>query len=284
MHDETTVSPTCPKKQGRYKCVITHDWQKWNSLVSTLIAATESVDFCKADKCIKEMKSCLFPSWSPADWPTFVEDCRDRLDKLRDPLNKDSVFLELLTGVSEPRDGEFVFDNRITKKVLDKLVDLWRLQDCLLFRLRVSEDDLVGTDFPGKVAHYCRADVLPSILDEGLRLFSLYSANDPTEGKRFADFLGSGIAGKRDWDRVEPMHTMQCSFSSRIDNLNQFRLYGRDTAIGAEGTGLCLVFNLDYFDTRGAVPVPTTAAVKCHETETAKHSEKLALASHRRRS
>ena len=313
MHDEAAATPTCPKKQSRYECVITHDWQKWNSLVSTLIAATESVDFCKADKCIKEMESCLFPPWSPADWPTYVEDCRARLDRLRDPLNKDSVFRELLgvytysreqaekdasaacyhideivdpfqppnripfdpSVALEPSDGEFVCDDRITKQVFEKLVELWRLQDCLLFRLRVSEDDLADTDFPGKVAHYCRADVLPSILDEGLRLFSLSSANDPTEGKRFADFLGSGIAGKRDWDQDERMLTLQCSFSSRIDDLNQFRLYGRDSAIGAEGTGLCLVLDLDYFDTRSKVPVATSDAVRHNESETAKNNEEI---------
>jgi hypothetical protein len=262
------------------------------------------------------MKTCLIPPYSPADWPAYVKDCPDRIARLRDPLNEDSVFRELLgirkychtreeaayysdgarhddsatatpfqppdripfdpSVALEPRAGEFVCDARITKQVFDKLVELWRLQDCLLFRLRVSEDDLAGTDYPDKVAHYCRVDSLPSILDEGLRLCSLSSANDPTEGKRFADFLGSEIAGKRDWDQEEPMLTMQCSFSCRIDDLNQFRLYGRDSS-GAEGTGLCLVFNLGYFDTHGSVPVATTEAVNSHKERTAKNNEDLLI-------
>lgn len=313
MHDETTGSLTYTSKK-RPRKVFTFDSPKWNKSLTDQITAIENGGYDKAAECISAMESCLVALDSPAHGPTSVKDCRARLDKLRDPLNKDSVFRELLkirtysrereekkyyaacyhideivdpfqppnripfdpSGVSEPRDGEFVCDNCITKEVLGKLVDLWRLQDSLLFRLRVSEDDLVGTDFPSKVAHYCRADALPSILDEGLRLCALSSANDPTEGKRFADFLGSGIAGKRDWDQVEPMLTMQCSFSSRIDNLNQFRLYGRDSG-GTEGTGVCLVFNLDYFDTRGKAPVPTTAAAKRHENKTLKHNEKLLI-------
>lgn len=253
-------------------------------------------------------------TYSPADWPAFVEDCEDRVARLRDPLNNDSVFRELLgirkycseqeeaayyacyrhidivapfrppnripfdpSAPLEPRDGDLVCDTRITKQVLDKLVKLWRRQDCLLFRLRVSADDLACTDYPGKVAHYCRADALSSILDEGLRLCSLASANDPTEGRRLADFLGTEGAEKSDWDREERMLAMQCSFSSRIDDLNQFRLYGRESVADAEGTGLCLVLNLDYFDTRCTVPVATSDAVRHNEFETAKNNEELLI-------
>ena len=42
---------------------------------------------------------------------------------------------------------------------------------------------------------------------------------------------------------------LQTSFSSSIDSLNQFRLYGKNN--GEEGTGLCLVFNRSFFAAPG---------------------------------
>ena len=42
---------------------------------------------------------------------------------------------------------------------------------------------------------------------------------------------------------------LQTSFSSTIDSLNQFRLYGKNN--GEEGTGLCLVFSWSFFAAPG---------------------------------
>jgi len=176
----------------------------------------------------------------------------------------------------------YVHGERLSEEQLNKLVELWRLQDCLLFRLRVSKFDYDNTDFERKVAHYCRADALPGILKDGLKLCSLSSANDTTEGKRFAFFVGRAIdpmfdekgeKGKKFVEyadnHAEDRLVLQCSFSTRIDDLNQFRLYGRDSVVGGEGTGLCLVLNMTYFANQYADAIPTDRSVYCRQIERA---------------
>ena len=146
-----------------------------------------------------------------------------------------------------PIDDDYVCEAPISSSDLPQLVELWRLQDCLLGRLKVSECEVrlikskkEGPQ-PARVAHYCRTSAVGSILENGLKLCAISAANDPTEGKCFANFL------KCDKEGEESMLALQCSFSKRIDDLNQFRLYGRDVDTKREGTGTCLVFGMDLF-------------------------------------
>lgn len=100
-----------------------------------------------------------------------------------------------------------------------------------------------------QVGHYTSTAVFETLLQElkgkvnPLLLCSLAAANDPTEGAVFQSLLGE------DCMPFQKIHSnlavLQTSFSSSIDSLNQFRLYGKNN--GEEGTGLCLVFNQSFF-------------------------------------
>ena len=103
-----------------------------------------------------------------------------------------------------------------------------------------------------QVGHYTSSRVFEMLLRKRtetdgqanpLLLCSLAAANDPTEGTVFQSFL------RKDCLPSQRIHShlavLQASFSSAIDSLNQFRLYGKNN--GEEGTGLCLVFNRRFF-------------------------------------
>ncbi len=103
-----------------------------------------------------------------------------------------------------------------------------------------------------QVGHYTSSMVFETLLQKQaetnsqanpLLLCSLAAANDPTEGTVFQAFL------KRNCLPSQRIHShlavLQASFSSAIDSLNQFRLYGKNK--GEEGTGLCLVFDQSFF-------------------------------------
>lgn len=103
-----------------------------------------------------------------------------------------------------------------------------------------------------QVGHYTSSAVFETLLQEQeetkgkanpLLLCSLAAANDPTEGTVFQSLLGKDCMPSQ---RIRSnLAVLQTSFSSSIDSLNQFRLYGKNN--GEEGTGLCLVFNQSLF-------------------------------------
>ena len=103
-----------------------------------------------------------------------------------------------------------------------------------------------------QVGHYTSTNVFETLLQEQeetkgkakpLLLCSLAAANDPTEGTVFQSLLGVDCMP---FQRIHSnLAVLQTSFSSSIDSLNQFRLYGKNN--GEEGTGLCLVFKRAFF-------------------------------------
>ncbi|WP_455564309.1 tetratricopeptide repeat protein, partial [Akkermansia massiliensis] len=103
-----------------------------------------------------------------------------------------------------------------------------------------------------QVGHYTSSTVFETLLQKQtetdghanpLLLCSLAAANDPTEGTVFQAFLKQDCLPSQ---RIQShLAVLQASFSSVIDSLNQFRLYGKNK--GEEGTGLCLVFNRSFF-------------------------------------
>ena len=120
---------------------------------------------------------------------------------------------------------------------------LWVEQYRLLYLLRADLD---------QVGHYTSSLVFETLLQDRtetdrranpLLLCSLAAANDPTEGTVFQAFLRQDCLPS---PRIHShLAVLQASFSSAIDSLNQFRLYGKKN--GEEGTGLCLVFNRSFF-------------------------------------
>ena len=78
-------------------------------------------------------------------------------------------------------------------------------------------------------------------IDSRMRLGSSTYMNDPSEGKALLDLLNQqdlGLENKADSASHNAFFTC---FSSRVNDLNQFRLYGKEG--GVEASGCCLVFN-----------------------------------------
>ena len=78
-------------------------------------------------------------------------------------------------------------------------------------------------------------------IDSKMRLGSSTYMNDPSEGKVLLDLLNQQdleLENKTDGASHNAFFTC---FSSRVNDLNQFRLYGKEG--GVEASGCCLVFN-----------------------------------------
>ena len=123
-------------------------------------------------------------------------------------------------------------------------------------------------DFELKVAHYTRPQIAFALFKgkkndkkpSNFRLNTIRGVNDPTEGLVLSDY----------WDQQgipETIHTNNTAtfiscFTFNHDNLNQFRLYGKED--GREATGVSLVFKKKFFsnqaDTLDFIADPSTNA------------------------
>lgn len=98
------------------------------------------------------------------------------------------------------------------------------------------------------MAHYTSPHVCHKLFGIGnnetaspMRLGSSTYMNDPSEGKALLDLLNQQdleLENKADGASHNAFFTC---FSSRVNDLNQFRLYGKEN--GVEASGCCLVFN-----------------------------------------
>ena len=98
------------------------------------------------------------------------------------------------------------------------------------------------------LAHYTSPNVCHKLFGIGgnetaspMRLGSSTYMNDPSEGKPLLDLLNQQdleLENKADGASHNAFFTC---FSSRVNDLNQFRLYGKEG--GVEASGCCLVFN-----------------------------------------
>ena len=120
--------------------------------------------------------------------------------------------------------------------------------------------------FESKVAHYTRPQIAFDLFEDkknnkkpsNFRLSTIRGVNDPTEGLVLGNYwTKQGIP--------ETIHTNDTAtfiscFTFNHDNLNQFRLYGKEN--GREATGVSLVFNKEFFsnqaDTSGFIAAPST--------------------------
>ncbi len=116
---------------------------------------------------------------------------------------------------------------------------------------KVRESLQIIPGFESKVAHYSRPSTAFSLFGDekndkepsNFRLSTIRGVNDPTEGLVLNGY----------WDQQgisETIHTNDTAtfiscFTFNHDNLNQFRLYGKEN--GREATGVSLVFNKEFF-------------------------------------
>ena len=156
---------------------------------------------------------------------------------------------------------------------------------------KVREFLQIIPEFELKVAHYTRPQIAFDLFGDekndkkpsNFRLSTIRGVNDPTEGLVLNDY----------WDQQgipETIHTNDTAtfiscFTFNHDNLNQFRLYGKEN--GREATGVSLVFKKKFFsdqpDTLGFIAGPSTGLsskseqIKLNETGKMENDNKKLL-------
>jgi tetratricopeptide (TPR) repeat protein len=132
------------------------------------------------------------------------------------------------------------------KKELDAYKEVYIRSIFIISLLHVKYDE---EEF---VAHYREKDISQTLLFSSnanlnkLRLNAIDYSNDLDEGKTLLDFLYG--KEKRPSDKelnIEEYEAFASCFVFDYDNLNLFRLYGKEN--GKEGTGLSLVFGESFF-------------------------------------
>lgn len=150
---------------------------------------------------------------------------------------------------------------------------LWGEQYHLLSLLRADLD---------QVGHYTSPAVFEILLHKKnesddqinpLMLFSLAAANDSMEGSVFQFLLGENCLPSQ---KVRSnLAVLQASFSSAIDSLNQYRLYGK--VDGKEGMGLCLVSGSSFFAEPGETPMIAVQRENDKQSAASPECQKLPL-------
>ena len=100
------------------------------------------------------------------------------------------------------------------------------------------------------LAHYASSSVcnkLFGVVNEDdsspMRIGSSSYMNDPSEGEGLLELLKLQDLELENKTDCSPHNAFFACFSSRVNDLNQFRLYGKED--GIEASGCCLVFNKD---------------------------------------
>ena len=108
-------------------------------------------------------------------------------------------------------------------------------------------------EFDRPLAHYTSPAVCEKLLGIGqkdanqeisaskMRMNSSAYMNDPYEGESLYDLLGIQEPDLENLSESNPYNAFFACFSSRVNDLNQFRLYGKVGNV--EASGCCLVFN-----------------------------------------
>ena len=107
--------------------------------------------------------------------------------------------------------------------------------------------------FESKVAHYTRPQIAFDLFEgkkndndkepSNFRLSTIRGVNDPTEGLVLNGYWNQ--QGIPETIHTNDTATFISCFTFNHDNLNQFRLYGKEN--GREATGVSLVFNKEFF-------------------------------------
>ncbi len=138
----------------------------------------------------------------------------------------------------------------------DKYRDIYITSLKIQQLLQVKEHDECE-DCETQVAHYTKRDVVDALFfgkkekdkdgneittENHFRLNSITNSNDKQEGKTLFQYL---FDGRKIKPQAEPYVAFVGCFMFNFDNLNQFRLYGKDGK--KEGTGVSIVVKRDYF-------------------------------------
>ena len=155
--------------------------------------------------------------------------------------------------VKRDYDGYFKSKQKQIQKVLSKNKKINDpLKENIAAVLAVLSIDPIEFDKP--LGHYTSPTVCEKLLCIGqkeanqeniiagkMRMNSSAYMNDPYEGKSLYDFLGIQEPDLENLSESSPYNAFFACFSSRVNDLNQFRLYGKVGNV--EASGCCLVFN-----------------------------------------
>ena len=125
-----------------------------------------------------------------------------------------------------------------------------------LHSLAINTDEVLKSlqiipGFESKVAHYTRPQIAFDLFEDkkndkepsNFRLSTIRGVNDPMEGLVLNGYWDQ--QGIRETIHTNDTATFISCFTFNHDNLNQFRLYGKEN--GREATGVSLVFNKEFF-------------------------------------
>jgi tetratricopeptide (TPR) repeat protein len=198
---------------------------------------------------------------------SFDTNIENLIRKLLD-IDYDNYFYKILNkyGETDKKNDEY----SAYKQIYLSSAKIMRL-------LHVRNDEETRKGF----AHYTRKDTVEKLLIKKkrdakgeetasrLRLNSILTSNDPTEGEIAFKYLG---LENKETDR--DYQAFIACFTFDPECLNQFRLYGKEQ--GKEATGVSLVFDKDFFAEESTGIASSLMASERNKDET-KHDEKYAL-------
>ncbi|HFC6387302.1 TPA: tol-pal system YbgF family protein [Neisseria bacilliformis] len=197
------------------------------------------------------------------DYLSEAEKCFDEVSKLVEKLKDKSFKKQVISKLRRDfRELDFAKGNyegyfkskqeHIQQKLSKNKKINGRLKENIAAVLAVLSIDPIEFDKP--LAHYTSPTVCEKLLGIGqkqanqenivagkMRMNSSAYMNDPYEGKSLYDLLGIQEPDLENLSESNPYNAFFACFSSRVNDLNQFRLYGKVGNV--EASGCCLVFN-----------------------------------------
>ena len=197
------------------------------------------------------------------DYLSEAEKCFDEVSKLVEKSKDKSFKKQAIAKLRRDfRELDFVKGNyegyfkskqeHIQQKLSKNKKINGRLKENIAAVLAVLSIDPIEFDKP--LAHYTSPAVCEKLLGIGqkeskqenivagkMRMNSSAYMNDPYEGKSLYDLLGIQEPDLENLSELSRHNAFFACFSSRVNDLNQFRLYGKVGNV--EASGCCLVFN-----------------------------------------
>lgn len=203
-------------------------------------------DLKQSEDCLSKAKEHFGKVFELAKKATDKDLKKQTLAKLRRDLQE-------LVFVKGDYECYFKSKQKQIKKTLSKNKKInGRLKENIAAVLAVLSIDPIEFDKP--LAHYTSPTVCEKLLGIGqkqanqenivagkMRMNSSAYMNDPYEGKSLYDLLGIQEPDLENLSESNPYNAFFACFSSRVNDLNQFRLYGKVGNV--EASGCCLVFN-----------------------------------------
>lgn len=186
------------------------------------------------------------------------------LDKVNDNNSFDGIFENVIDKIYNldiiwKKEEYFNYIVKQDANNNDEYKKLWILQYMMLDLLSIRKKGNID-----KLCTYISIDVFIKLYKENkckLKMFSVSRVNDYREGKIINDILYKKEININ-YDEMEnnfgvkkkniSFAALQTSFTRLRDSLTMFRLYGKSSKYSKddkdEGTGICLVFNKNFFD------------------------------------